>query len=51
MQRQDLDRTFFVLEALKNLGPEYFDLKIRLVHQELQDAKRERELDPKTPQR
>lgn len=38
-----LDRTFYILDALKNLGPEYFDLKIRLVHQELQEAKEEKE--------
>lgn len=36
-----IDRTFYILDGLKNLGPEYFELKIRLVHQELQDAKNE----------
>ncbi len=41
--QETLDRTFYILDALKNLGPEYFDLKIRLVHQELQEAKAEKE--------
>lgn len=36
-----IDRTFYVLDGLKNLGPEYFGLKIRLVHQECQEAKAE----------
>lgn len=39
MTKDALDRTFHVLHGLRNLGSEYFDLKIRLVHQELQDAK------------
>ncbi len=42
MPNQDtIDRTFYILDGLKNLGPEYFDLKIRLVHQELQEAQAE----------
>lgn len=41
MNKEALDRTFHVLHGLRNLGPEHFDLKIRLVHQELQDAKLE----------
>lgn len=38
---ETIDRTFYILDGLKNLGPEYFDLKIKLVHQELQEAKAE----------
>jgi hypothetical protein len=41
--QETIDRTFYILDGLKNLGPEYFDLKIRLVHQELQEAKEEKE--------
>lgn len=41
MNKNALDRTFFILHDLRNLGPEHFSLKIRLVHQELQEAKQE----------
>lgn len=37
--RNVIDQTFETLHALRNLGPEYFDLKIKLVHQDLQEAK------------
>lgn len=39
MKNNALDITFETLHALRNLGPEFFALKIRLVHQELQEEK------------
>jgi hypothetical protein len=39
MTKNAIDLTFETLHALRNLGPEFFDLKIRLVHQDLQEEK------------